>query len=90
MPRSTVRPPTRSRSKEGDLYIAHKKRVGEFGRFGRTNSLEATVPYVQAGDSRQATGGASVGLEVLAGLIAFGTINFIWAILSDTNDGEAH
>jgi hypothetical protein len=31
-----------------------------------------------------------MGLDVLAGLIAFGTINFIWAVLRDKSEVESN
>lgn len=30
-----------------------------------------------------------MGIEVLIGLVAFGTLSFIWAILPETNLGSA-
>lgn len=63
------------------LYRKHKRKGNNFGLFIRTRLRAESVPYVlghRAGD-----GGEGTVIEVLAGLVVFGSLGFIWAILPD-------
>ena len=51
-----------------------------------------TIGSDEAHDGRPAGAGRRmrvVGIEVLVGLVAFGTLSFIWAILPETTFGTA-